>query len=121
MSEVTKVAIVVLADTESHADMGRVTNALETAKEFHEAGDTVVLIFDGAGTKWIGELATVEHKLHRLFESVRGDISGACRFCAAVFGATEGVRSAGIPLLSEYEGHPSIRKHIIQGYHILTF
>ena len=121
MSEGTSVAIVVLADTESHADMGRVANAMETAKEFHEAGDTVVLIFDGAGTKWIGELAQPDHRLHRSFEAVRGTISGACRFCAAAFGATEGVRAAGIPLLSEYEGHPSLRNLIIQGYQVITF
>jgi hypothetical protein len=45
-----KAAIVVLAGTESHADLGRVTNALEAAKEFEEAGDDVEVIFDGAGT-----------------------------------------------------------------------
>lgn len=35
----SKVAIVVLADTETHGDMGRATNALETAKELKEAND----------------------------------------------------------------------------------
>ncbi len=121
MSEGTNVAIIVLADTESHADMGRVVNALETAKEFQEAGDTAVLIFDGAGTKWIGELANPDHRLHRSFESVRGAVSGACRFCAAAFGATDGARASGIPLLSEFEDHPSMRKLIVQGYHVITF
>lgn len=47
---VNKVAILLLADTESHADKGRLTNAVETAKEFKQAGDKVQLIF-GAGTK----------------------------------------------------------------------
>lgn len=121
MSDRMSVAIIVLADTESHADMGRVANALETVKEFHEAGDEVTLIFDGAGTKWIGELAQPEHRLHHSFEAVRGTIRGACRFCTAAFGATEGVRAAGIALLGEYEGHPSIRNLLIQGYHIITF
>ena len=50
-----KAAIVVLADTESHGDLGRLVNALEAVKEFKEAGDDVQLIFDGAGTKWIAE------------------------------------------------------------------
>ncbi len=46
-----KVGIIVLADRETHADMGRVANALETVKEFQEAGDAVTLLFDGAGTR----------------------------------------------------------------------
>jgi hypothetical protein len=121
MSEGMKVALVVLADTETHADMGRVANALEAAKEFHEAGDEVLLLFDGAGTKWIGELARSDHPLHRSFEAARDTISGACRYCAAAFGATDGVRSAGIALLGEYEGHPSLRKLVTQGYQVITF
>lgn len=50
----TKVAIVVMADTETHGDLGRIANALTTTKEFEEAGeagDEVTVIFDGAGTK----------------------------------------------------------------------
>ncbi|MEX0812028.1 MAG: hypothetical protein WD048_07405 [Chitinophagales bacterium] len=45
----TKVAVIVFADSESHADMGRVTNAMEIVNEFTEAGDEATLIFDGAG------------------------------------------------------------------------
>lgn len=71
----TRVAVLVLADTETHADLGRIANALETAKEFHEANETVTVIFDGAGTKWIGELAQPDHRLHGSFESLR-DVIG---------------------------------------------
>ena len=39
-----KVAVVVLSDTETHADRARVANALTTAYEFKEAGDEVDLI-----------------------------------------------------------------------------
>lgn len=56
-----KVAVVVLAGTESHADLGRIVNALGTAKEFKEAGDEVQVIFDGAGTEWVAELSNPEH------------------------------------------------------------
>jgi len=117
----TKVGIIVLADKETHADMGRVANALETAKEFQEGGDEVVVIFDGAGTRWIGELSKPEHRLHRQWSAVRANIAGACRFCAAAFGVKEEVEKSGIPLLAEYEGHPSIRKLVTQGYQIITF
>lgn len=48
----TNAAIVILAGTESHADVGRLINGLEAAKEFAETeGDDVELIFDGAGTQ----------------------------------------------------------------------
>jgi hypothetical protein len=116
-----KVAIVVLADTETHADMGRIANALESAKEFKAANDEVQLIFDGAGTKWIPELAKPDHGLNRNYNSVKEKIAGACRFCAVAFGVKEGVQAAGIPLLGEFEGHPSLRKLVSQGYQVITF
>jgi hypothetical protein len=52
-----KVGIVLLADVETQGDKGRAFNALTTAREFKEAGDEVVLLFEGAGTKWVRELA----------------------------------------------------------------
>jgi len=44
-----KVAIVILAEKGSHEALGRVVNAMEFAKELHEEGDDVKIIFDGAG------------------------------------------------------------------------
>ncbi len=116
-----KVAIVVLADTESHADVGRATNALETTKELNEANDDVQLIFDGAGTKWIPELSRKDSRFSRQFDSVRDRITGACRFCAVAFGVKDQIEKIGIPLLGEYEGHPSLRTLISQGYQVITF
>lgn len=117
----SRVAIVVLADTETHGDLGRVVNALEAVKEFKEANDEVQLIFDGAGTKWIVELSKPDHKARGLFESLKDRITGACSFCTGAFGVTEGVRSCGIPLLGEYDGHPSFKKLVSQGYQVITF
>jgi hypothetical protein len=116
-----KVGILVLADKETHADLGRIANALEVAKEFQEGGDEVTVIFDGAGTRWIGELSRTDHRLHRQFSAVRANVAGACRYCAAAFGVTEEVQASGIPLLGEFEGHPSIRKLVLQDYQIITF
>jgi hypothetical protein len=60
-ASMAKVGVVVLADTETAGDLGRVVNALITAREAKEAGDDVTVIFDGAGTKWVGELSNPEH------------------------------------------------------------
>lgn len=116
-----KVAIIVLADTESHADSGRVTNALVATKELKEAHDEVKLIFDGAGTQWVSELCKPEHMLHGLYASVSDKVAGACGFCAQAFHAKEKVTACHVPLLEEYAGHPSFKKLIAGGYQIITF
>lgn len=48
-------------------------------------------------------------------------IAGACAFCAAAFEVKEGVEKAGVKLLSEYEGHPSLRRLISEGFSVVTF
>ena len=116
-----KVAIVVVADTEGHGNLGRIVNALEAAKEFKEAGDEVQLIFDGAGTQWIGALADSSHKAHPIYREVKDVIYGACAFCSEAFGAKDDVVAEGIDLLDEYDSHPSIRKWVDDGYQIITF
>jgi hypothetical protein len=116
-----KVGIVILAANESHGDLGRVVNALQVAKEFKEADDQVDIIFDGGGVEWIPELADPEHKAHPLFDAVRDKIAGACKFCANSFGVVDGVKEAGVDLLGDYEGHPSIRELVDDDYRIITF
>ena len=116
-----KVAVLVLADTESLGDLGRIVNALETVKECREAGDEVVMVLDGAATRWIPTLEDEGHPYHALYQSVKDRISGACAYCADAFQVTEGVRAAGIPLLDEYDRHPSIRGLLADGYRVVSF
>ena len=116
-----KAAIVILADTETHEGLARAVNALEAAKEFKQAGDEVKVLFDGAGTRWVGQLARPEHHAHRSFEAVRDRIAGVCAHCARAFGVEAEVRSSQIPLLSEFEGHPSLRTLVADGYAVITF
>ncbi|KKL20535.1 hypothetical protein LCGC14_2454500 [marine sediment metagenome] len=116
-----KVGILILADTESHADMGRVSNALIIAKEFIEAGDEVKIIFDGAGSKWVTKLTDTESPLNPLYNAVQDKVDGVCSYCAAAFGVKESVEALGLELLEEYQGHPSLRKLVADGYQIITF
>lgn len=116
-----KVAIIVLADTETHEDIARVHNALLAAKEFKDVKDDFKLIFDGTGTKWIKELSKPDHMFHELFNSLKGKSTGVCSFCAGAFGIKESAMESSIPLIGEYEEHPSFRKLISQGYQIITF
>ena len=114
-------AIILLADTETSEDMGRMANALTTAQEFKEAGDESVVVFDGAGTKWVPALTDSDHKYHRLFESVRDQVQGACVYCARAYGVKEEVEAAGIALIDDYRGHPSVRDLMARGFQVVTF
>jgi hypothetical protein len=116
-----KAATIVFADTDTAEGLGRVMNALTTAKEFKEAGDDALVIFDGAGTKWIAELARDDHKYNALFEDVRDIVGGACSYCADAFGVKADVEQSGVELLEDYRGHPSVRKLVNDGYEVITF
>lgn len=41
-----KAAVVIFAEMESHGEQACVVNALQTAREFKEAGDDVEIIFE---------------------------------------------------------------------------
>jgi hypothetical protein len=114
-------ASIVFADTDTREGLGRVVNALTTGKEFKEAGDEALVIFDGAGTKWVAELSREDHKYHGRFEDVRDVVGGACCYCAGAYGVKEQVEEAGVRLLEEYEGHPSVRTLVNAGYAVVTF
>ncbi len=115
------IAVVVLADTETREGLGRVVNALTTAKEFRAAGDEAAVVFDGAGTRWVAELGAAEHRYHGLFEEVRDSIAGACSYCASAFGVRQAVEEAAIPLLEDFDRHPSLRTYVVDGYAVVTF
>ena len=117
----SNVAIVILADTETHESLGRVVNALEAVKEFKDGHDDIQLIFDGAGRNWIPELEKPDHKLHGPYIAVKDRISGAYEFCAWAFGVKDQVVACGVKLAGDYDGHPSFKKLMSQGYQVITF
>lgn len=114
-------AMLILAGTDTKADLGRAVNALQIARELHEAGDDVTIVFDGAGTQWVPTLADENHKYHRLFEQTKESIAGACSYCAGAYGVKDAIEGTDVGLLDEFDGHPSVRKLISNGYQILTF
>ncbi len=116
-----KVAVLLLADTETHADKGRAANALMTVQEFAEAGEEATLVFDGAGTRWAAELAKEDNSLHAVFAKVQDNVAGACHYCAGAFGVREELERSGMPLLREHKGHPSVRGLIADGFEVVTF
>lgn len=118
---IMKVAIVVLADTESHESLGRIVNALSFAKELKENGDEVRLVFDGGGVTWIPALEDETHDLNPMYSAVKENVDGACRFCAKAFGVFKEVKESGVTLLDDYDDHPSLRKYVANGCQLVTF
>ena len=123
-----KAAIIILSDPKSGSEeaLGRVFNALAAAYDFKQKGDEVTVLFQGAGTRWLGELSKDDHPAHALFEEVRDTVAGASSGCADVFGAREEVVASGFDLISENpvpgtSGLPSIQALVTQGNTVLTF
>ena len=123
-----KAAIVVLSDPKSGSEesLGRVFNALAAAYDFKQQGDEVSVRFQGAGTRWIGELNKAEHPAHDLFEAVKDSVAGVSCGCADVFGANEEAEKSGFELIKDNpvpgtSGLASLRKLAADGYTVLTF
>lgn len=114
-------AILILADTESPGGIGRVVNGLEAAREFAGTdGDSVEVVFDGAATQWVPQLEAEDHDYHHLYDSVREHVS-VCDYCVSAYGVDEGVDQAGVERVDEFEGHPSVREFVADGYEVITF
>lgn len=116
----SKAAFIILAAGDTHESLGRVVNALMGALEYVEAGDPAQVVFDGAGTQAVAELAKPDHKYHELLEKVRSKIT-VCSYCAEAYEMTEKIKAANLPLVDEFKGHPSFRKLVEAGYHVIAF
>jgi len=122
-----KTAIIVLSDPNNGEEaLGRLFNALASAYDYHEFGSNVTILFQGAGTRWIAELAKADHPAYKLFNELKDIVAGVSCGCADVFGATADVEKSGFDLISENKlpgtsGLPSLRKLTTDGYTILIF
>jgi len=71
--------------------------------------------------KWPVELAKADHKYHELYNVLAGRIAGVCGYCAGAFDVSGEIKAAGLSFTEDFEGHPSFKKMVDEGYTILTF
>jgi len=122
-----KTAIIILSDPKAGDEaLGRVFNALAVAQECLQSGDTVEVLFNGAGTRWPEQLAKLSHPANALYNAVRESVKGASLGCAVVFGADKGAEACGIPMLKEkaLAGTPGIsnlRRYVAEDWKTLIF
>ncbi len=117
-----KFVIILQADTDRHEGQARALRALLYTEELIAGGYTVVLIFDGAGTGWAAAFEDTANILHAKYERLKksGVTEEICDFCAGAFKVKEGLKKrSNIPLISEFHGHPSIKKWVDQGYQVM--
>ncbi|MEN8131558.1 MAG: DsrE family protein [Pseudomonadota bacterium] len=123
-----KAAIIILSDPKTGTEeaLGRVFNALAAAYDFKQQGDEVTVLFQGTGSRWVGELSKPDHPVHGLLEEVKDTVAGVSCGCAEVFGATEEVEKSAFEFVKGNAvpgtaGLPSLRKLASEGYTILSF
>ncbi len=123
-----KAAVIVLSDPKagSEESLGRLFNALGAVYDFKVRGADVQLLFQGAGTRWAGELVNQNHPAYALFAAVKDKVVGVSCGCADVFGARDGAAACGLDLITENavpntSGLPSLARLTEEGYTVLTF
>lgn len=123
-----KAAIVILSDPKNGSEeaLGRLFNGLAAAYEYKQRGQEVSILFQGAGTRWAGELVKKDHPAYALFVAVKDKVAGVSCGCADVFGAREGAEACGLDLITDNpipqtSGVASLARLTAEGYTIITF
>ncbi|MDJ0348828.1 sulfur reduction protein DsrE [Cryobacterium sp. PH29-G1] len=114
-----KIAVVIYEPITS--DSAHVYRGLKTALEFKQAGDDVVVLFDGSGVETLAAISAAGHPMNPLAVALEDNILGACGFCAKSHHVAEPIAAAGWTLLTDNKGEASIRNLVVAGYQILNF
>lgn len=98
-------------------------HVLLNALDLHAAGRETRIVMEGASVALVPALAAPEHPLAGLFAKAReaGLLDGACRACSVKLGVAAGVEAAGVALIGDMSGHPSMRSYMEAGWQVVTF
>jgi hypothetical protein len=118
-NEPHKVALVFYSLLEGPGNSATYRN-LMFAQELMRHEDDVSLVFDGAGSKALAEMAQPDHRFHGLFLSVKPRLRGVCHYCAKSYGVLAQVQAAELPLLGDDRGHASLRSLLQEGRQIIN-
>jgi hypothetical protein len=98
-------------------------HVLLNALEMKEKGKEAIIVFEGMAVTLVPGLEKPDNPFHQLYQKAKdaGLIEGACRACSSKLGVLDAVQEAGLPLLGDMSGHPSMAAYMDKGYTILTF
>jgi len=52
---------------------------------------------------------------------VRPVMKGACLYCSRAYGVKDVIEQSGVPFVSDFKDHPSLRALIADGFQVITF
>ena len=98
-------------------------HVLLNALDFDARGYETRIVLEGESVTLVETLEKEDAQFHGLYAKAKakGLVAGACKGCSAMLGATEAVNTAGLPLLDEIMGHPSMAGWMDDGYAVITF
>jgi len=98
-------------------------HVLLNALDMDAKGCNPHIVMEGASVKLVPELVKPDHPLHNLFtQAMQKDlVAGACRACSVKLGVDKAVQEAGVELIGDMNGHPSMLSYIEQDYKVITF
>jgi hypothetical protein len=124
----SKTAIVIFSDPKGGGEdaLGRLFNGLFLAFELKSKQQEVAVIFQGAGSRWPGEIVKPDHPANALYHAVQDTVAGVCGGCADVFGATAQAEASGLKLIREVpipgtNGILDLSSYLDDGYRLVTF
>ena len=97
-------------------------HAFVFARDIVARGGTAKIVLEGKSPEWLLELRNSEHKLHALYQNVKGEgfIDAVCRACAMQVGAVEAAEQEGLPLVGDAFGHVSLASYVERGFQVVT-
>ena len=98
-------------------------HVLLNAIDLHQRGMEGLIVLEGEAVKLVPEMSQPGHFLSKLYTKAKelNLIVGACRACSVTLKVAEAVKEAGVPLIGEMSGHPSIGEYLEKGYRVITF
>jgi hypothetical protein len=99
------------------------SHALLNAMDMTARGFDVKLVLEGASVELVKDLVDRDKPFGQMFCQAMEDglIDGACEACSNSLGVREHVQQAGLRLLGDMHGHPSMAGYIEQGYEVIVF
>ncbi|MBI9077541.1 MAG: cytoplasmic protein [Desulfatibacillum sp.] len=93
------------------------------ALDYEDKGWEAKIVVEGAAAKLIPELAKEGAPRHSVYKKVldKGLFAGACKACSQAMKVLDEVQAAGLELLDDMAGHPSMSRFQEQGYTVVTF
>ena len=98
-------------------------HVLMNALDMFESDYETKIVIEGAATALIPEPGAESNMLNQLWEKAKNFqiIDGVCMTCSKKMGTMESVKTQGVALLDDMEGHPGVARYRDEGFEVIVF